>query len=193
MVYEDFYNGEEGDYDRTLSDIFSKDSRFKDDPKYRKNRLRVNYTEYDELSNWEFLRKSGNNSDPDKNNGEEKDNSSSWIVKKLISEVKNPDFLAEAIKKIPLLPLVYQLGDNSLSIAKHMSINSLSYFLLDKCQDKIHNMLDKISREADKFLEEDLGTKIATGIPSEQFDEAEEFYENIIELDLNYQNYSSMC
>ena len=97
MIYEDFKDSDE---DGVLSDIFSKASRFKDDPKYRKRRFEVNYTDYGQLSNWEFLMKEGKNN-------LKRDEQPNWLFRKVksvimstISEaVTDPDILSLVTKK----------------------------------------------------------------------------------------------
>ena len=206
MVYEDFYNGVEGDFEDTLSDIFlqSTEPRFKDDPKYRKNRLEVNYNDYDQLSKWEFVRKEGDNN----LEREEEPNGLFRKVKSILlspfGATTDPDFLSLITKKVPLFPLIYKL------IKEVSSYNiPMGNVLIDKLEDLVYSKIDKflegdlgagdgfyaaafVNRENKEIIIAYRGTNetrdhtmtnslIAAGIPSEQFDQAEDFYKDIIE------------
>ena len=219
MVYEDFYNGKRengGDENVTLEEIFfdSKQNRFKDDPKYRKRRFEVDYSAYDQLKNWEFLVKEGENN-------LKRDDQPNWLFRKvksvlmspMIEAATEPDFLSLVTKKVPLLPVVSKL------------IKGLSSYNLPVGSMVIKQLEELVYSKIDQFLERDLGADkgfyaagfvneadkeiiiayrgtnetrdhtmtnslIAAGIPSEQFDKAEEFYKDIIKLDIDYKDYS---
>ncbi|MBM7556327.1 DUF2974 domain-containing protein [Halanaerobacter jeridensis] len=225
MVYEDFYNGKKadgGDENSTIEEIFfnSAENRFKDDPKYRKNRLEVNYTNYDQLSNWKFLMKDGENNLERK----EEPNNLFYKIKSVIMNFvmgqagpmidagTDPDVLSLVIKQVPLLPVLAKLNKAAISF------NLTNWALVNQLEDLVYSKIDK-------FLEGDLGagdgfyaaafvnegdkeiiiayrgtnetrdhtmtnSLIAAGIPSEQFDKAENFYKLILKDHSEYKNYS---
>ena len=142
MVYEDFKDSDE---DSVLSDIFNKASRFKDDPKYRKNRLEVNYTAYEQLSDWEFLRKEGENN-------LERDEQPNGLFRKVKSVLlspfeaaTDPDFLALVTKQVPLFPMVCK------------SIKGLSSYSIPAGGMIMQQLEDLVYSKIDRFLEGDLG------------------------------------